>query len=103
MPHKFAFVMDPLENVLVDKDTTFVFMLEALRRGHEIYFLGLRDLYARGPSGHDARAAMRGDARERRTSVFSMTATIIRSSPSTPSSCARIRPPTRPICTPRCC
>ncbi|MGC1676871.1 MAG: glutathione synthase [Candidatus Binataceae bacterium] len=49
MPHKFAFIMDPLENVLLDKDTTFVFMLEALRRGHEIYFLGLRDLYARGP------------------------------------------------------
>ncbi|MFZ0659921.1 MAG: glutathione synthase [Candidatus Binataceae bacterium] len=49
MPHKFAFIMDPLEGVLVDKDTTFVFMLEALRRGHEIYFLGLRDLYARGP------------------------------------------------------
>ncbi len=30
VPHKFAFVMDPLENVLVDKDTTFVFMLEAI-------------------------------------------------------------------------
>jgi glutathione synthase len=49
--YKFAFVMDPLEKVLVDKDTTFVFMLEALRRGHEIYFLGLRDLYARGVDG----------------------------------------------------
>jgi len=47
--HKFAFIMDPLEHVLVDKDTTFVFMLEAQFRGHEIYFLGLRDLYARGP------------------------------------------------------
>jgi len=47
--HKFAFIMDPLERVLVDKDTTFVFMLEAQFRGHEIYFLGLRDLYARGP------------------------------------------------------
>ena len=45
---KFAFLMDPLERVLVDKDTTFVFMLEAQSRGHEIYFLGLRDLYARG-------------------------------------------------------
>src|SRR5215469_220373 len=44
---KFAFLMDPLERVLVDKDTTFVFMLEAQSRGHEIYFLGLRDLYAR--------------------------------------------------------
>jgi glutathione synthase len=45
---KIAFIMDPLERVLVDKDTTFVFMLEAQSRGHEIYFLGLRDLYARG-------------------------------------------------------
>jgi len=49
VPHKFAFIMDPLESVLPDKDTTFVFMLEAIRRGHEIYFLGLRDMYARGP------------------------------------------------------
>src|SRR5208283_3948650 len=47
---KFAFVMDPLERVLADKDTTFVFMLEAQLRGHEIYFLGIRDLYARGPN-----------------------------------------------------
>jgi glutathione synthase len=45
---KFAFIMDPLDRVLVDKDTTFVFMLEAQFRGHEIFFLGLRDLYARG-------------------------------------------------------
>ncbi|MGH7778710.1 MAG: glutathione synthase [Candidatus Binataceae bacterium] len=49
MPHKFAFIMDPLENVLVDKDTTFAFMLEALHRGHELYFAGLRDIYAQGP------------------------------------------------------
>lgn len=49
MSYKFAFIMDPLEKVLVDKDTTFVFMLEAQFRGHEVYFLGLHDLYARGP------------------------------------------------------
>src|SRR5271169_4717309 len=48
MARKFAFIMDPLDRVIVDKDTTFVFMLEAQFRGHEIYFLGLRDLYARG-------------------------------------------------------
>lgn len=48
MAYKFAFIMDPLEDVLVDKDTTFVFMLEAQFRGHEIYVLGLRELYARG-------------------------------------------------------
>ena len=40
--------MDPLDKVMVDKDTTFVFMLEAQFRGHDIYFLELRDLYARG-------------------------------------------------------
>src|SRR3984957_3304331 len=45
---RVAFIMDPPDRVLVDKDTTFVFMLEAQFRGHEIYFLGLRDLYARG-------------------------------------------------------
>ncbi len=49
MPYKFVFIMDPLENVLVDKDTTFAFMHEAVKRGHQIYHLGLRGLYARGP------------------------------------------------------
>ena len=45
---KFAFVMDPLESVLPDKDTTFAFMLEALARGHQLFHLGLKDLIARG-------------------------------------------------------
>jgi glutathione synthase len=40
--------MDPLEAVLPDKDTTFVFMLEALRRGHELYHLGLKQLHTKG-------------------------------------------------------
>ena len=48
MAYKFAFIMDPLEGVLVDKDTTFAFMLEAQKRGHQIYFLGLRQLRAEG-------------------------------------------------------
>jgi len=46
--YKFAFVMDPLEAVLPDKDTTFVFMIEALGRGHELYHLGLKGLHAYG-------------------------------------------------------
>jgi glutathione synthase len=53
---KFAFVMDPLESVLPDKDTTFVFMLESIVRGHEIYFVALKDLYA---IGHQAMAHAR--------------------------------------------
>lgn len=48
MTLRFAFVMDPLEGMLVDKDTTFAFMLEAQARGHQIYYLGIRDLIARG-------------------------------------------------------
>ena len=34
MAHRFLFVMDPLSQVLVDKDTTFAFMLEAVARKH---------------------------------------------------------------------
>ncbi len=54
MGYRFAFVMDPLEAVLPDKDTTFVFMLEALARGHEIYHLGLKGLHAEGHRGFAA-------------------------------------------------
>ena len=46
--YKFAFVMDPLEKVLPDKDTTFTFMLETIGRGHQAYFVALHDLYAIG-------------------------------------------------------
>jgi glutathione synthase len=44
---KFLFVMDPIEHVLPDKDTTFVFMLESQKRGHEIFYTLVDDLYAR--------------------------------------------------------
>jgi len=44
--------MDPVEKINIDKDTTFVLMLEAQRRGHEIYFMELDDLFIRGtPQG----------------------------------------------------
>jgi len=45
---KIAVVMDPVEKINIDKDTTFVLMLEAQRRGHDIYFVELDDLYTRG-------------------------------------------------------
>lgn len=53
-----AFVMDPIERILPDKDTTFMFMLEAARRGHEVWYLQLDDLWvARGvPHGRARRA-----------------------------------------------
>jgi len=36
---RFLFLMDPLETVAFEKDTTFILMLEAHRRGHEVFFL----------------------------------------------------------------
>ncbi len=38
------FVMDPIEAVDIEKDTTFVLMLEAQRRGHEVLVCGIEDL-----------------------------------------------------------
>jgi glutathione synthase len=42
---KFLFLMDPLEMVNIHKDTTFVFMLEAHRRKHGVYFLSDTGIY----------------------------------------------------------
>jgi glutathione synthase len=44
---KFGVIMDPIEKIDIEKDTTFVLMLEAQARGHEIYYMGQRDLYVR--------------------------------------------------------
>ena len=48
MKYKIAIIMDPIERVDVDKDTTFAFMLEAQARGHELFYLEQRHLSARG-------------------------------------------------------
>ena len=49
MAYRFAFIMDPLDGILPDRDTTFVLMLETLARGHELHYLDQRHIYARGP------------------------------------------------------
>ncbi len=54
---RFLFVIDPIQGFDPNKDTTFVFMLEAQKRGHHTYTCGLGDLYAR--SGTAAAAARR--------------------------------------------
>jgi glutathione synthase len=53
--------MDPLAHVLVDKDTTFAFMLEGDRRGHEQHHCGITDLLIDGdvPRAHVRRASVR--------------------------------------------
>jgi glutathione synthase len=44
---KIGVVMDPIENINIDKDTTFVLMLEAQQRNHEIHYMQLADLFIR--------------------------------------------------------
>jgi len=50
----FAFVMDPIDRVDIDADTTFVLMLEAQRRGHRVLYIDPADLGV-GESGPSAR------------------------------------------------
>jgi glutathione synthase len=57
---RFAVIMDPIQNVLIDKDTTFTFMLESQARGHEVHYLEMGDLFV-----HHAKAM----ARTRRVEV----------------------------------
>jgi len=45
---KVAVVMDPIEKINVNTDTTFVVMLEAERRGHGLYYMEQDDLAIRG-------------------------------------------------------
>jgi glutathione synthase len=44
---RFLFVMDPIQSILPDKDTTFVLMLESQRRRHETWYCQLGDLFVR--------------------------------------------------------
>jgi glutathione synthase len=57
---RFLFITDPLERILPDKDTTFVFMLESQARQHAVYSCGIGDLFV---------GACTPSARFRRTAV----------------------------------
>jgi glutathione synthase len=52
-PLRIGFVVDPVPKLLPDKDTTFVLMLEAQRRGHAVLTIDHRDLFT---DGNDVRA-----------------------------------------------
>lgn len=41
---KFVFLMDPIERINIDTDSTFVLMLESNRRGHEVYYAEINAL-----------------------------------------------------------
>lgn len=46
------FVMDPIESINIKKDTTFVVMLEAQKRGHRVSYCELKDLFIKDGKGH---------------------------------------------------
>jgi glutathione synthase len=60
---KIGVVMDPIEKIDIEKDTTFVLMLEAQKRGHEIYYMELDNLLIRDaiPQGHFRRVSVARD------------------------------------------
>lgn len=45
MTIKLGIVMDPIESINIKKDTTFAMMLEAQKRGYDIYYMQIGDLY----------------------------------------------------------
>jgi len=47
MKLKMAFIMDPIHTINIEKDTTFVFMLEAQERGHEVWYAELKDIFVK--------------------------------------------------------
>jgi glutathione synthase len=47
MKLKMAFIMDPVGTINTEKDTTFVLMLEAQARGHEVWYLELKDMFVK--------------------------------------------------------
>ena len=44
---RMVFIMDPIHTINIDKDTTFVFMLESQHRGHEVWYAELKDIFVR--------------------------------------------------------
>ena len=53
---KLAFIVDPLDEFKIYKDTTFAMMREAAQRGHELYSMHQDDLAWQQGAGHRLRA-----------------------------------------------
>lgn len=45
MAIKLGIVMDPIKSIKIKKDTSFAMLLEAQRRGYELYYMEMKDLY----------------------------------------------------------
>ena len=45
------YVMDPIDSINIKKDTTYVIMLEAQSRDHDVYYCELKDLFIKEARG----------------------------------------------------
>lgn len=52
MTIKLGMVMDAIDRININKDTSFAMMLEAQARGWEIHYMQLSDLYLRDGAAH---------------------------------------------------
>ncbi|MEW6144641.1 MAG: glutathione synthase [Thermodesulfobacteriota bacterium] len=59
MKLRMAFVMDPVGTINTEKDTTYVLMLEAQARGHEVHYLELKDLFVKNAKAYGSAARIR--------------------------------------------
>ncbi len=66
---KFLYIMDPIEDIHPEKDTTYVFMLESQAKGHELFYALARDISLKqGKAG----AVVRPVSVRRETDYFSL-------------------------------
>ena len=54
---RHLFLMDPIETIRIDLDSTYALMMEAQRRGHEVLYATVDQLFAHAG---DARATAPG-------------------------------------------
>ncbi|CAI1881124.1 Glutathione synthetase [Serratia marcescens] len=48
---KLGIVMDPIDSINIKKDTSFAMLLEAQRRGYELHYMEMNDLYLHAGDG----------------------------------------------------
>lgn len=66
MTIKLGIVMDPIQSINIKKDTSFAMLLEAQRRGYELWYMEMGDLSLRGGEsfGRMARLTVKEDANQ---------------------------------------
>ena len=53
---KFLFIMDPIEEVIPNKDTSYILMLEAFKRDISVYYCNQKDLFINQKIAHVSKA-----------------------------------------------